>query len=116
VADPSAVPAAFAMAEGVAAGRTAAAVVVADDGAAGGVAPASLEVTRVVEDGVADALGSVDLPPGTVAYVYGERSLVRQAVDALAARGLGADAIASKAYWRRDQANAAHGEPAREAG
>jgi NADPH-dependent ferric siderophore reductase len=56
----------------------------------------------------------VALPADTAAYVHGERRLVRHAVELLVARGVVAGAIASKAYWRHDQANKAHGEPAKE--
>jgi hypothetical protein len=36
---------------------------------------------------------------------------VRTAEELLVAGGLDRDAVASKAYWRRDQPNASHGEP-----
>jgi NADPH-dependent ferric siderophore reductase len=54
-----------------------------------------------------------DLHPaaGTAAYIFGERHLVRTAEELLVAGGVDRDAMASKAYWRRDQPNACHGEP-----
>ena len=54
-----------------------------------------------------------DLHPaiGTTAYLFGERHLVRTAEDLLVVGGLDRDSMASKAYWRRDQPNASHGEP-----
>jgi NADPH-dependent ferric siderophore reductase len=54
-----------------------------------------------------------DLHPatGTAAYLFGERQLVRTAEELLVAGGLDRDAVVSKAYWRRDQPNASHGEP-----
>ena len=45
------------------------------------------------------------------AYVAGEMQVVRAIADLLEERGLGRDQVSSKAYWRRDRANAAHGEP-----
>jgi len=48
---------------------------------------------------------------GTAAYLLGERHLVRTAQELLVAGGVDRDAVASKAYWRRDQPNASHGEP-----
>ena len=62
-------------------------------------------------DSITDALRVVPLPRGTVAYVNGERSMVRSAAAVLTERGISRDVIATKAYWRRDQPNAAHGEP-----
>ena len=54
-----------------------------------------------------------DLHPAaeTAAYLFGERHLIRTAEELLVAGGLDRDAVASKAYWRRDQPNASHGEP-----
>lgn len=117
VADQSAVPATFAMLEALPAGTFATAVLVADkDLVASEPSEFAADVTiDVVGPGeVTEHLRTVTIGDGTVAYVNGERSLVRDAVDMLTARGLSSDAIASKAYWRRDQANAPHGEPARD--
>jgi len=54
-----------------------------------------------------------DLHPaaGTAAYLVGERHLVRTAQELLVTGGLDRGAVTSKAYWRRDQPNASHGEP-----
>jgi NADPH-dependent ferric siderophore reductase len=58
------------------------------------------------------AVERVALPPGRGhAYVAGEMGVVRAVTAVLAARGLDADQISPKAYWRRDTANAPHGEP-----
>ena len=65
-------------------------------------------------DELADRLRTVRLPDDAAAYVNGERLLVRQATKQLSASGINPEAIAAKAYWRRDQSNAAHGEPANE--
>ncbi len=45
------------------------------------------------------------------AYVAGEMKMVRAVTTALVARGFDRSAIDAKAYWRRGDANAAHGEP-----
>ena len=66
------------------------------------------------EHEIIDRLRSVVLPAGTVAYVFGERRLVKQAAEVLVTRGLAAEVIATKAYWRRDRANESHGEPSRD--
>jgi NADPH-dependent ferric siderophore reductase len=58
------------------------------------------------------AVEQIALPPGRGhAYVAGEMRVVRAVAGALNARGLDAAAVAAKAYWRRDSANAPHGEP-----
>ena len=107
VADESAVPAAMAMLEGLPAGASGTAVCVTDDGAP--TCPADGDVQWLNAGELAGALAATPLPDGTAAYVNGERALVRDAVAVLQGRGL--ERIASKAYWRRDRANAAHGEP-----
>jgi NADPH-dependent ferric siderophore reductase len=121
VADPSAIPFAFAMIESLPAGASATAIIATDDPIdaldAALDAPASAAAVRVHRVAIADVSGglaTVGLPDGTAAYVNGERRLVRQATDLLIDRGVPADAIASKAYWRLDQANKPHGEPAKE--
>ncbi len=58
------------------------------------------------------AAEQIALPPGRGhAYVAGEMRVVRAVAGVLQARGLDASAVAAKAYWRRDSANAPHGEP-----
>ena len=60
------------------------------------------------------ALAAVPLPPGTGhAYLAGELGVVAAMRQALLARGLEADQISAKPYWRVGRANAAHGEPER---
>ena len=116
VADPSAMPFAFAMIESLPAGASTTAIIVTDEPMDALDAPASaadVEVYPVAIIDVARRLASIELPDGTAAYVNGERRLVRLVTELLAARGLPADAIASKAYWRDDQANKPHGEPAK---
>ena len=58
-----------------------------------------------------ELLSDVHPVAGTAAYLFGERDLVRTAEELLVTGGLDRDAVASKAYWRRDQPNADHGEP-----
>lgn len=93
VADASAVPFALAMAESVSAGTP-------------------LTVVEIVD--ALDDLDTIALPAGAAAYVNGERSLVRSAVELLVTRGVPPDMITSKAYWRRDEANKPHGEPSKD--
>jgi len=116
VADDSAVPFTLAMIEALPSGREATALLAPDEPLTPDApeSAATLQVSRVGAGELVDQLRSMPLPEGTVAYINGERTLVRHAVNQLTDRGLPADAIASKAYWRRDQANAAHGEPARD--
>lgn len=62
-----------------------------------------------------DAIGSVELPPGTGrAYLAAEARVVREVSRRLVEKGLAPGQISSKAYWRRGLPNAEHGEPARE--
>lgn len=64
-----------------------------------------------------DALRRVELPPGLGhAYLSAEAAVVRGLRGLLGDRGLDHGDVSLKAYWRRDQANAAHGEPLRDAG
>ena len=114
LADDSAMPAAFAMLEALAPESRATAVLVTTHGPESRPGPRSVADTGlfwIEEADVRDLLESIDLPGGTAAYVNGERSLVRRSVEVLMAAGVARDAIASKAYWRGDQPNAAHGEP-----
>lgn len=116
VGDESSVGATFAMVEALPAGVRAT-VVLATEGdppVEPPVTAAELELAWVPDAAVVDRLRTVDLVDGTVAYVNGERSLVRRAAAVLAERGLRGDAVSTKAYWRRDQPNAAHGEPAKD--
>ena len=65
---------------------------------------------------LADAVASVPLPPGAGhAYLAGEARLVLALRDVLAARGMTAGQVSPKAYWGLGRANAAHGEPAKDA-
>lgn len=112
VADETAVPAALAMLEGRLPSTSAVALLVSDDGTPTCPPPAGdADVRWLRADDLADSIAGLQIPSRTAAYVNGERTLVRDAVAALGERGLGRDVVQSKAYWRRDQANAAHGEP-----
>jgi NADPH-dependent ferric siderophore reductase len=58
----------------------------------------------------------IALPPGRGhAYIGGELRVVAAVRQVLADRGLARDQLSAKAYWRRGVANAAHGEPERDA-
>ena len=56
----------------------------------------------------------LDLTTSLTAYVNGEHHFVRSASGLLAMAGIDEAAISTKSYWRRDQPNAPHGEPARD--
>jgi NADPH-dependent ferric siderophore reductase len=116
VGDESSIGATFAMVEALPAGAAATVVIACEGEPPVGppVTPADLSLTWLPEADVVEHLAGVELAEGTVAYVNGERGLVRRAAAALADRGLPADAVTTKAYWRRDQPNAAHGEPAKD--
>ncbi len=65
---------------------------------------------------LARAVAEVPLPPGAGhAYLAGEARLVLALSEAVAARGLPPDRVSPKAYWGLGRANAAHGEPPRDA-
>jgi NADPH-dependent ferric siderophore reductase len=122
VVDESGLPGALAMAEARAPGTRATAVVEVDPGeGVAGAGADGLEL-RWVERGEApgssvallEALGRFELPGGPGhAYLAGELGVVAAVRRALLDRGLGAEKISSKPYWRLGVANAAHGEPAR---
>ncbi len=60
------------------------------------------------------ALASIELPAGRGhAYVGGEHAVVATLRDALVARGMDADSVSAKPYWRLGRQNAANGEPER---
>ena len=124
VADESFHPAASAMIEALPAASTA--VLVSEvEGPAPGEGPASppgaLVTTQWVHRGSAEpgtaeplieAVAGLALPEGRGhAYLGGELAVVAALRRVLVARGLGADQLSPKAYWRRGVANAAHGEP-----
>jgi NADPH-dependent ferric siderophore reductase len=115
VVDDSAVPAAFAMIEALPSGATARTVVVTPHGAFS--RPTTLAASETLRWAKPDDLGStlsdLELPAEIVSYVFGERRLVAETTDFLVSVGLERGNISSKAYWRRDQPNASHGEPAR---
>jgi NADPH-dependent ferric siderophore reductase len=107
-------PAAFALLEALPAGTPATAFLVTRHGAKSRPAPAGAPASSLLWLNEAEMLEILsDLHPaaGTAAYIFGERHLVRTAEELLIAGGLDRDAVASKAYWRRDQPNASHGEP-----
>jgi NADPH-dependent ferric siderophore reductase len=117
LADDSAMPAAFAMLEALPPESTATAVLVRPLGLGSRPGPRSAVDARLLwveEPDVREVVESLELAPGVAVYVNGERRLVLRAVELLMAAGVDRDSIASKAYWRGDQPNAAHGEPTRD--
>jgi NADPH-dependent ferric siderophore reductase len=77
--------------------------------------PTWVERTGPAETAAAllDALEGRDLSAaGGHAYLGGEAHTVAALRAGLIARGLAESAVSAKAYWRADQANAEHGEPA----
>ncbi len=70
--------------------------------------------TRAANDpaGLLSGLAALSLPEGVGhAYLFGEFAVMRAAARALAERGLRAEDVSSKAFWRAGRSNAAHGEP-----
>jgi NADPH-dependent ferric siderophore reductase len=105
IADDSAMPAAFAMMEALPPGAPASAVLVTAHGAGSRPGPATGHALTWVERLPAR------LPSADAAYALGELGLVRATTQLLIAAGMPRESIATKAYWRADQANAANGEP-----
>jgi NADPH-dependent ferric siderophore reductase len=114
VADDSAFPAACAMLEGLPPDATATVVLVTPHGPLSRPGPNCAANTRqfwIDQAELPAVIAGLDLQPSIAAYVTGERRLVRRAADLLVSAGIDKTLIASKAYWRHDQPNAAHGEP-----
>src|ERR1700722_9229084 len=62
-----------------------------------------------------EALERIEIPAEKRhVYVAGEHQVVAAIRKSLAARGLSADEVSPKSYWRRGQANGEHGEPNRD--
>ena len=60
------------------------------------------------------ALAAIELPAGLGhAYVGGEHAVVGALRDALIERGMDAESVSHKSYWRLGRQNAANGEPER---
>lgn len=114
IVDDSAMPAAFALLEALRAETPATAFLVTTHGAKSRPATAVAPAISLVWFSQSEILGMLsDLHPAadTAVYLFGERHLVGNAEEVLVAGGLDRDAVTSKAYWRRDQPNANHGEP-----
>ena len=117
VADDSAMPAAFAMLEALSPHVSATAVLVTPHGPLSRPGPngvADIRQLWVTDAQLPEVIAGLDLQPPVASYVNGERHLVLRAVELLRSAGLDQAATASKAYWRSDQPNAAHGEPSHE--
>jgi NADPH-dependent ferric siderophore reductase len=117
VADDSAMPATFAMLEALPAHATAAAILVTPHGPHSRPATTSKldgATVWVDESDLSRAIAALGVGPGVAIYVNGERQLVGLAVELFSAAGVPRERIANKPYWRRDQPNAANGEPSRD--
>jgi NADPH-dependent ferric siderophore reductase len=114
VVDDSAIPAAFVLLETLPAETPTTVLLVTSHGAKSRPAPvASPDSTFFWLNRVEmrEQLSAMHPAIGTAAYLFGERELVRAAEELLVAGGLDHSVVVSKAYWRRDQPNASHGEP-----
>lgn len=115
VVDDSAMPAAFAMLEALPPGADAIAFLVTPHGCGSRPTPelAKGKALRWVDPAELPAvLSMASVPAGGAVQLLGERTMVRDARAILQEIGVPSEAIVTKAYWRRDQANAPHGEPA----
>jgi NADPH-dependent ferric siderophore reductase len=125
--DESAIPATFAMVEGLSAGRQALCILevadAAEDLSFEAPAGVTLDLRWVHRDGAEPggselllaALDAAPLADGPRhAYANAELRVVAALRKALVAAGFDADDIDTKPYWRKGVANAAHGEPPRE--
>ena len=62
--------------------------------------------------GLLSGLAAFELPPDDGhAYLFGEFHVIKVVADALIDRGMTAEQISRKAYWRAGRVNADHGEP-----
>jgi NADPH-dependent ferric siderophore reductase len=123
--DESALPAFFAMAGAVPAGRRALLIleVPGPEDEQDLATRADAEVTWLHRQGrpageaaaLVAAVGAAALPDGRGhAYLAGEAKVVLALRDVVQARGLAPEQVSPKAYWGRGRANAAHGEPAKD--
>ncbi len=114
VVDDSAMPAAFVLLEALPADTPATVLLRTSHGTNSRPAPTAGPATSLVwldRTEMLERLSDLHPAAGAAAYLFGERHLVRTAEELLVAGGLDRDAVTSKAYWRRDQPNASHGEP-----
>ena len=119
IGDETFVPAVAAMVEAVPGGRPALAVIEVD----GSIEEQPLSADPCVwvhrGDGplgdpalLTGAASAIDLPPGRGhAYVAGEKQVVAEVKAVLLGRGMTAEQVSAKSYWRLGVANAPHGEP-----
>jgi len=117
VGDESSMAFAFAMVEALPAGMTATVLLTSEAEPPDVAFPDSEAHVDLGWAHLSDIIGrlrALPLPDGTAAYLNGERTLVREATEVLAARGLAPASIQAKPYWRRDQPNASHGEPSKD--
>ncbi len=125
--DESALPATFAMVEALEPGASAIALIEVDGPEDEQVleppGAVHLDLRWLHRDGVpagrstvlADMVANLPLPTGQGhVYLNGELRTVNAARAQLLERGIGAEHVSLKSYWRFGAANAAHGEPARD--
>jgi NADPH-dependent ferric siderophore reductase len=124
--DESALPAFFAMASALPAGRRALLIleVPSRQDEQELATQADAEMTWLHRQGrpagdaaaLVTAVGAAALPGGAGhAYLAGEARVVLALRDAVQAHGLAPEQVSPKAYWGRGRANAVHGEPAKDA-
>jgi NADPH-dependent ferric siderophore reductase len=128
VVDETGLPGTLAMMEALPAGSTATAIAevdtVADRQELDAPVSERLQVRWLHRDGqsvpgdaagLLEAVTEVGLPDGFGhAYIAAEAGVVRGVTRVLTERGLAAEQISGKAYWRRGLPNAEHGEPTKE--
>jgi NADPH-dependent ferric siderophore reductase len=114
VVDDAAMPAVFAMLDALPANMSVIALLVTSHGAKSrptGVGRPGTSLVWLDYEEIVDELNDLYLSADTAVYLFGERQLVRLVEEILVEGGIDRDAVTSKAYWRRDQPNASHGEP-----
>jgi len=122
VGDDSFAPAALNMAEAVRPGQTVVLAIEVDG--EGHEQPSEISATvqgprwvlrqEGAADGLERALADTALPSGRGhAYVGGEHAMVGRLRDSLIVRGMDAEQVSFKPYWRRGRQNALNGEPDR---
>lgn len=117
VTDDSAMPATFAMLEALPADASAVALLVTPHGPLSRPSPNPAAHVRhlwIDHTELGMTITQLDLTSSMAGYVNGEHHFVRGASELLAQGGMDEAAISTKSYWRRDQPNAPHGEPARD--
>ena len=114
VVDDSAMPFAFAMIDALPSNISAIALLVTSHGASSRPTVAGRPGTSLIwmdQREIVHELNDLYIPTDSTVYIFGEHQLVRKLEKLLVADGIDRHSVVSKAYWRRDQPNASHGEP-----